>query len=248
VKNPKFVNIMQKGITPIFEAEEAEIFPTVFYTADVEVAIRHIVASQKEEVAWMGLVEQIGEYDYLIEKLYIPTQQVSAATAEIDEKAIAELTNKILDAGLDPSMLRYHGHSHVNMGVTPSMVDQDHMFDYLEHADWFIREIRNKRGEKKVDVFNKTRGVAFQCVDTEIWELAKEAEFYEAIDLQLKESVTKRIFTPYKYSQNNFPITPSEVKNAIMNTEHAIYDAEEMEYTELMSDPFGVRDTWHGRL
>ena len=52
------------------------------------------------------------------------------------------------------------------MGVTPSMQDERQIDEYLEHAPLFIRGIYNKRGERKLDVFDRERGLIFQkCPD-----------------------------------------------------------------------------------
>jgi hypothetical protein len=250
----KFVNINQKGITPIFEAEGDTVYPNIYYTLDVAVTIDHIVHSQNFEVAWMGLVEKLSDSEYIIYKIYIPSQTVSAASVDIEPDAIAKMAMKVLDDNEDPSKLRYHGHSHVNMAVSPSLVDQEHMFDYLEHADWFIREIRNKKGEQKLDLFDKENGVAFQCLTSEIWEFNRDAAFYEAIDTQLKEFVKQRVPTYYQrdtktiqplqsYTKENSLV--SEAANRLANLPNKT--AEEMELEELLSDPFGVADTWYGR-
>ena len=254
-KQQKFVNIMQKGVTPIFETTNDSCYPTVYYSADVAVAIDHIVQSQEKEVAWMGLVDKISETEYLIYKIYIPEQEVTASTAEIEDSGISKLVMQIMDEGEDPGKLRYHGHSHVRMGVSPSSTDQDHMSDYLEHADWFIREIRNKKGDQKLDLFDKEHGVAYQCIDSEIWELTRDASFFEELDMRLKEAVTSRTFKPFK--GNVIPAyynarkndaedaelwTPSKVAERISALPNKTKEEQELE--DLMSDPFGVADSW----
>lgn len=252
-KKRKIVNIMQRGITPIFETfDDNEAYPIVYYTADVAVAIDYIVHSQAHEVAWLGLVDRISDKKYLIYKIYIPEQTVSAATADIESESISKLVMQIMDDGEDPSRLRYHGHSHVNMDVIPSAVDQDHMSDYLEHADWFIREIRNKKGKKKLDLFNKELGVAYQCIESDIWELVRDAAFFENIDAQLKAAVTIKTHQPFAHNKLLLSDQDADkfLQHSNVNNDDYIFLEEEKDAVKkksleaLISDPFGVADNW----
>lgn len=219
-----FPNSMTKAVTPLYEASTDSI-PSVYYTAEVAAAIEYIVGVQNQEVAWLGIVEIVSDNAYLITDIYIPTQEVSAASVDINEKDMAELAERIMADGHDISMMRYHGHSHVNMGVSPSATDQEHLSDYLEHSDWFIREIRNKKGDKKVDIFDKTKSCVFQCVDTNIWELLQTEEFYTKWDKELN---------------NVIRLTPKPVFNK--NKEIVCTPNNVTDYESLLSDPFYVRD------
>ena len=137
--------------------------PIVCYTPHVKAVIDMIVDTCKEEAGWLGLVKEM-PYGYLVHKIYIPKQEVSATTTEIDADAMSALALEIMDAGDDPNELRYWGHSHVDMGVSPSRQDEDQVEEYLDNCELFIRGIYNKRGDSKVDVYDLKDGVAYECV------------------------------------------------------------------------------------
>lgn len=139
--------------------------PKVFYAPGIYERIQYIVNKCTEEVGWLGLVEKI-DNDYLITKLYIPEQLVHGAETDISTAAMSALVMEILNTEGDEaiSKLRYWGHSHVNMTVSPSSTDEKQVAEYLENCDYFIRGIYNKRDDSKVDVYDKNRGLAFQCV------------------------------------------------------------------------------------
>jgi len=233
------VALNSKGVTPLLQKQE-EFIPSVFYTAEVIRAIDYIIHSMNKEVAWMGLVEKLEDNNYLIYKLYIPNQTVTTTTVNIDADAIAKLTMQILDEGLNPEHLRYHGHSHVNMTTHPSSVDQKHMEDYLEHSPYFIREIRNKKDEKRVDIFDKVENKIYHCVTTDIYDLMQNEDFYNALDLDFKSKIKDHvvIYPKNKLSPklNNFNMAIPEV---IYDSRIDAHNLEEViTYEELLSNPF----------
>lgn len=165
-----------------------DILPMVFFSIEAQRTIDYIVDQSPDEIAWLGLVEEV-EDGYLVQKIVIPEQEVSGTTVDISAEAMGRLVNELMDEGLDPSLLRYHGHSHVNMAVHPSTTDQDHISEYLEGVDWFIRSIHNKKGDRRVDVFEKFNQRVVNNADSEIWELRLPDEHFDQIDLWLKERV-----------------------------------------------------------
>lgn len=170
-----------KARSPEFEMPEVRFSPL----ADQQV--RAAVRLAKKEVGWLGLVEEM-PYGYLITEIFIPKQKVTSVTTDIDETAVAELALQLMDAGRDPSKLRYWGHSHVNMDVTPSIPDEMQIEEYLESCDWFIRSIHNKRGDCKMDVYDRRVGLIYQCVNTSV---ALSAKIVEQIDRKLRKNVTE---------------------------------------------------------
>jgi hypothetical protein len=173
--------------------------PTVYYTQEVLLAIQYIVAKSTKEVGWLGLVEEGPGY-YVIREIFVPEQKVTAVTTEIEPDAMIALTLKLLAEGKDPSMLRYWGHSHVNMGVTPSTTDENQVEEYLEHADWFIRGIYNKAGASKVDVYDVEGDVIHQCVKNIVVPSKLPDDYLEALDNILAANVKVHVHTPYNYA------------------------------------------------
>lgn len=135
--------------------------PTVWTSAKAYHKINLAIATCTKEVGWFGLVD-IVEGGYLITDIFVPKQDVLPTETDIKPEDIAELALAVDD----PEKLIYWGHSHVNMGVSPSAQDELQTLEYLEHADIFIRGIYNKKGENKVDVFDVEQGVVHECVNS----------------------------------------------------------------------------------
>lgn len=238
-----FQNSNVPAITPLYSAPSAQP-PVVYFTLEAELTVRHLVNTMDVEIAWFGLVRYEEPLNgYVVYKILIPEQEVTGASVDITANAIAQLTSEILDAGEDPSHLRYHGHSHVNMVTSPSPTDQDHLADYMEHSDWFIREIRNKKGSYKLDVFDKTQGVVFQCVDRDIYEHLQTAEFYDALDDLVDDRVIEiRPKLPTKPKPVGVSYIEQRAKNlAPRHPYDDLFDDLDETYLTQLNDPFFVK-------
>jgi len=145
--------------------------PEVIVSEEVYNDMRSIVGICPEEVSWLGTVhtsdtmEGLKENQYYIERVFLLEQQVSAATTSMLQEGLSELCMKLMD-GVHPSIdqdlpeaercaigldwynrLKFWGHSHVNMGVSPSGQDDTQMEDFDENGNsFFIRGIFNKKG------------------------------------------------------------------------------------------------------
>ena len=144
--------------------------PSVFYTDEAWAKMQLTISHCQKEVGWVGLVERHGKNNFLITDIFVPSQEVTGATTNIDPNALIELVDQLTRDGLDPDKLRYWGHSHVTMDVTPSVTDERQVQEYVESIgdnDFFIRGIYNKQGNSKVDVYIKhseDMGWIHECV------------------------------------------------------------------------------------
>lgn len=137
--------------------------PTVFFSDFAWAQLWTIIEYCKDEVGWYGLVDETTEGDYVISEIFVPEQEVSSATTDIEPEAMGKLAAQLEAAGKDSSKLRYWGHSHVHMAVRPSVTDEEQIQEYLDHVDWFIRGIHNKKMESKLDVYDVTNNIIHQC-------------------------------------------------------------------------------------
>ena len=186
---------MEPAITPLYEEPP---MPVVYYTPHVKAVINHLVAVNTAEVGWLGLVEQVNDNDYLVYKLYVPKQTVHSAETDIDSEAMANLAIEITEAGLPAEDLYYWGHSHVNMQVSPSGQDEAQIEEFLEAGcKRFIRGIYNKQGHSKVDVYDVSRNLIYQCVREDV-EVSLTAEEVEHLDGVIKAHGTKAPPPVYK--------------------------------------------------
>lgn len=199
-KTKRTSQIYRRGEQPKITAA-----PSVYYTEQAHRVIQMLVQKCTQEVGWLGLVETIGS-DYLITDIYVPEQTVSAAETDIDSEAMMDLYNELIADGKDTNKLFYWGHSHVNMGVGPSLQDENQVDEYLESMPLFIRGIYNKHGESKVDVYDVEKGLVYECVDNEVLRDGDD-ELEAAVDALIKKNVKTRVY------KNNWPlVTPPRQK------------------------------------
>lgn len=182
--------------------------PEVLYAdiawSKLQLAIQHCA----KEVGWMGTVEK-NEHtgNYIITDIIVPPQEVSAASTEIDHMALVEWADS---HEYDTDKLRYWGHSHVNMGVSPSIQDERQIQEYMENRmlmyddTFFIRGIYNKSGDAKVDVYiknNEDMGWIHECVNHGRIQPA----FSNADDFIAGINRDVRVYTPppIKYKSND---------------------------------------------
>lgn len=202
---PKFTvqaGSMEFKVTPIMP-QEASRTPTVFYTPRAWTKIKRAIDMCAKEVGWLGTVDVTEDGDYLITDIFIPKQIVTHAETDIDAEDLADLTMSLEE----PEKLLYWGHSHVNMGVGPSGQDEQQTAEYLEHTDFFIRGIYNKKGESKVDVFDMSTNLVYQRVRNVVKLNALSDEEMEAFEKSVTENVKDRVYN--YYSTNNSRSQPS---------------------------------------
>jgi len=222
--------------TPL--TERNDVAPIVYYTAEVWLTIQHIVKVSTGEIGWLGLVEE-GDGYYIIREVFILKQVVTGTTTEIEPEAMLDLTMQLLDEDKDPSMLRYWGHSHVNMQVRPSGTDEKQVSEYLKHANWFIRGIYNKRNDSKVDVYDVPGDVIHQCVENTIIPRRLSKDAIAEIDKILKENISRPTPKPYTHQTNRhipnqqYPL-PGNGLNTISKPYH--YPAYDDDYDDDIAD------------
>lgn len=186
-------------------------YPRVIIQANLLEYIREIVDQCKDEVSWIMEVTDLGNYDYEIESVFIPRQRVNGATTEFNADDIMHLMTN--ETTFDPDKWRGWGHSHVNMGVTPSGQDKKQMEEFANDCDFFIGMIHNKKGDMFCWMVDSKRGLFFKNV-----EVAIVSEYENEISELLKERVSKLVNTPketVKYSPTPSSTASTTAKNFI---------------------------------
>lgn len=117
-----------------------------------------------DEIGWLGTAYR-DEREIYLEDVYLFEQEVHATTTEITPEGLSSFAEQLLmeENGMEIwNNLKMWGHSHVNMGVSPSGQDDSQMETFKQGGhDWFIRLIANKKGELKVDLYDYKTGVVY---------------------------------------------------------------------------------------
>ena len=143
--------------------------PKIYMTADAYAKMRALVDKMSKEVGWYGTVKQMPglESTYLIDDIIVYPQKVTGVTCEQDEEKIFEF-----EMGLTTDQVnhkRFQGHSHVNMGVTPSGVDEQFYQDLLTQVtDYFIIMVTKKRNDYTIRFYDMEHNILYSDMSFEV--------------------------------------------------------------------------------
>lgn len=108
--------------------------------------MQSLVKGSSLEIAWHGIVDRTEDGAFFIEDITVPPQIVTSANVDVDDVRYSVW----LAEHPEFDRIRMQGHSHVNMGVSPSGVDLDYydtVASQLGADDFYIFMILNKRGD-----------------------------------------------------------------------------------------------------
>lgn len=221
-----------------------------------------IVAKSEVEVAWNAFVRvdvvdetiQLVVYD-----IFVPRQIGRPATFDVSAAGKAETLYAELRSGdytedeIDRliASLRFHGHSHVWMGTSPSGVDNSYIRGLLEKSTplFYIRAIANKAGRLELTLYLLEYSLKISDFPWSIgWDL------YSDIDAWATEEVTKKVtreefrFQPginwgWKQGQTGPKATekqdsvPADSTTGAPGTETAVWEESAQDHTGVVTSP-----------
>lgn len=146
-----------------------------------------IIENSAKEVGWLCEVIECEDKTYLINDVFILEQDVHATTTEINTAGLTKFADELLarEDGVEVwNRIRGWGHSHVNMGVSPSGQDNAQMNLFTANGcEYFIRLIANKKGIMEIAFFDYRVGVNYSDVP---WSIAQD-EYVVEIDEQIEK-------------------------------------------------------------
>lgn len=145
----------------IIDISKANV-PNVRFDITAWEKIQFIVDHESMEIGWFGTVDHDPKSNtYIITDIFITEQRRHGATCEQSAKGLNELTSEIIrDLSLSSEEKRnrlntfnFWGHSHVNMGVSPSCEDIANAKRFVG-KDFLITGIFNKKGDVRLDFWD----------------------------------------------------------------------------------------------
>lgn len=126
------------------------------------------------EVQWHGLTTRLSNNTFLVEDILIFPHEVTGTTVISDQEEYEEWQNSLDDETFNK--IRFHGHSHVNMGVTPSGVDNGYRNGIINSFPtptdkddfYYIFLIGNKRDDFEIEIYDITNGVHYKKADVDM--------------------------------------------------------------------------------
>lgn len=178
-----------------------------------------LVQDFSSEVAWNGIVRR-DENDpkvFHIDDIIVFPQTVTGATVTPNQKEYEMWLMNLPDEQFNHC--RYHGHSHVNMGTSPSGTDdscqkqiigrlcgdgfaddqKDEIMRQLGDSAFYIFMIWNKRGEHNVRIFDMYTNTFYEGKDVLIE--VEGAHTYDDFMADAKAKVKAYTYTPYTSAQ-----------------------------------------------
>lgn len=144
--------------------------PTLKISSDCYMKMLELINQSSVECSWHGLVRRFKEDNtYLIYDILVFPQINSATSTTTDEKEFAEWQTKlIMDPDFPIEDLRMHGHSHVNMNVFSSGIDDQYQEDLItkvDNGDYYIFLIMNKKMEICIFIYDFDQQIRFDKED-----------------------------------------------------------------------------------
>ena len=145
---------------------------TVYFTDMAWQKMQALIRECDKEVGWHGIAyrgDDPEKDEYFINDILVYPQEVTGATVTTDQE---KYQSWLFDHDDDVfNNIRMQGHSHVNMGTTPSGVDTslyERILDQLDDQMFYIFLIYNKRGEKTYKIYDLAKNVLFETADVTV--------------------------------------------------------------------------------
>ena len=141
----------------------------VWLTQEAYRKIVALVTEFKDEVGWHGTVTRSGDNKFVIEDIFVYPQEVTGSTVNTDQITYSKWLYELDDNTFNH--IRMQGHSHVNMGVSPSGVDDKHrqqILNQLEPDMFYIFMVWNKSLSIHTLIYDMVRNVLYEDKDIEV--------------------------------------------------------------------------------
>ena len=163
----------------------------VWLTAEAYRKTLALVTGFSDEVGWHGVASRMGDNEFVIEDILVYPQEVTGSTVNTDQKGYTEWLYGLEDDIFDS--IRMQGHSHVNMGVSPSGVDNKHrqqILDQLEPDMFYIFMVWNKSLAIHALVYDMERNILYEDKEVDV-RLLNDEDMDEFLS-DAKEKVKKK--------------------------------------------------------
>lgn len=215
--------------------------PEVYITPEAYLKMRLLVDKTTSEIGWYGIVNQQPGFNnkYVIEDIIVYPQKVSGATCEQDESRMFDFEMGLTTDEVNHK--RFQGHSHVNMGVSPSGVDENFYQELLTQVtDYFIITVTNKNNVYHTRFYDMANNILYTDVAIELLSESGTllSTWYDLQAAQAKKPV--RTTTPVKESYTEYYNGEKIVHTTETNKQTALELKQELdeEAATLIYDPY----------
>lgn len=144
---------------------------TILFTPKAYMKQAALVRETASEIGWHGIVHRSDSdgRTFIVEDIYVYPQKVTGTSINPDQQEYNNWQDTFDDDTFNA--MRFHGHSHVNMGVFSSSVDdgyQESLIAQLGPEMFQIFMILNKKGEHWQRIVDLKNNVIFDTADIQI--------------------------------------------------------------------------------
>jgi len=185
-----------------------------------------LIAGFSDEVGWHGSVSRVSDNEFVIDDIFVYPQTVTGSTVTTDQAAYTKWLYSLDDETFNK--IRMQGHSHVNMGVSPSSVDDKHRRQILEQLEkdmFYIYMVWNKSLSVHTLIYDMKRNILYENKDIDVKLLGNEDMDIFLADAQKK--VQKFIHKPISTSKKH------KVKTRKHKSKNFQYSGDISEFDEL---------------
>jgi hypothetical protein len=152
-----------------------------------------------DEVAWHGTVSRSGDSEFVINDIFVYPQEVTTGTVTTDQSAYTEWLYSLDDDTFNA--VRMQGHSHVNMSVSPSGVDDNHRKQILEQLEsdmFYIFMVWNKSLNIHTLIYDMSQNILYENKDIDVKLLMGEGMEDFLTDVRAKVQKHSAVKKPKK--------------------------------------------------
>lgn len=179
----------------------------LIFTPEAYIKMIALVEKFSTEIAWHGLARRDGENRYLIYDIQVYPQTVTGATVTTDQEKYQMWLFQHDDEEFNA--IRFQGHSHVNMGTSPSGVDTnlyDRIVQQLGDQDFYIFVIWNKKNSKWINIYDMATNCLFETADVAV-EVQGVGEFLVDAESKLAKPAVTTTYPAYAGGKT-YPVNP----------------------------------------
>lgn len=182
----------------------------VVFSECAYVKMKLLVHDFDTEVQWQGIVTRENEDTFKVNDIFVPPHTVTGATVTSDPEKYQAWIEEMEQLGHKDN-LRFHGHSHVNMAVSPSYVDMNYRKDVIRNFsplfenNFYIFMIINKKGDISGQVYDMGNNILYETDDIEfLYETQYDIdEFLKEAHQQATAAITSNFYQNNKNTKEN---------------------------------------------
>jgi len=181
--------------------------PVVYMSSSTYLKMLQFVLQCDKEIAWHGTVDR-KDNNFFIKDVFLYPQRITSATVQTDDTKYTQWAEKLPDEVFNK--MRFQGHSHVNMGTTPSGVDLTNWNEFLQNLldnDFYIFAIMNKSQDLNIYIYDLANNLIYERADITVKVLFDKDTEMSYIKEEMDKYIEKPT-PPTPYYKNMYS-TPS---------------------------------------